>query len=382
MAGINAYSLRMAEPGSELTISSGAITPVASVHTVGAESVTTDDLDTINTSGFDQLSVNSITHRPRLILRAASGDTITVKHGTGNISLNGAADYALSGDKQVELSWNGTNWTDLAVPGSGGGGSSLPVDDTTALVQDPADNTKLMRIDVGGVTTATTRVATMPDADLTIVGTATAQILTNKTLDANNNTVTNIGSSEVETGLITGLTADASPDGAADYVMTYDTSGTALKKVLLDNLPSSGGGGFSGVADSYQADEGSDYTTTSTTFVDVDASNFSLTITTTGGNVLIGFYGVVKSGASQGVHFDVDIHGTRAGLDDGIIGIKSASVDDQMPVTFVHLETGLSAASHTFKLQWKRNGGTATLYAGAGTSTADYHPQFWVQELN
>lgn len=33
------------------------------------------------------------------------------------------------------------------------------------------------------------------------------------------------------------LTADASPDGASDYVMTYDASATAAKKVLLSNLP-------------------------------------------------------------------------------------------------------------------------------------------------
>jgi|GEM_PF-4776138 len=41
--------------------------------------------------------------------------------------------------------------------------------------------------------------------------------------------------------LFTGRDADASPDGAADYVLTYDASAAALKKVLLDNLPGSGG---------------------------------------------------------------------------------------------------------------------------------------------
>lgn len=44
---------------------------------------------------------------------------------------------------------------------------------------------------------------------------------------------------------ITSLTADASPDGAADYVATYDASAGYLKKVLISNLPSSGGGGSS-----------------------------------------------------------------------------------------------------------------------------------------
>ncbi len=36
---------------------------------------------------------------------------------------------------------------------------------------------------------------------------------------------------------ITGLTADASPDGAADYVLSYDASAGTNKKVLLNNLP-------------------------------------------------------------------------------------------------------------------------------------------------
>lgn len=43
---------------------------------------------------------------------------------------------------------------------------ALPVLDTTALVRDPSDGTKRMRIDVGAVATATTRVLTMPDQDV------------------------------------------------------------------------------------------------------------------------------------------------------------------------------------------------------------------------
>lgn len=41
---------------------------------------------------------------------------------------------------------------------------------------------------------------------------------------------------------IDGQTADASPDGAADYVIVHDTSLGSLKKVLLNDLPTSGGG--------------------------------------------------------------------------------------------------------------------------------------------
>lgn len=48
---------------------------------------------------------------------------------------------------------------------------------------------------------------------------------------------------------INALAADASPDGAADYVMTYDASATAHKKVLLNNLPGGGGGGATDIDD-------------------------------------------------------------------------------------------------------------------------------------
>jgi hypothetical protein len=42
--------------------------------------------------------------------------------------------------------------------------------DDRLLFQDPADTTKTARIDVGGVTTATTRVITVPDFDFTLGG--------------------------------------------------------------------------------------------------------------------------------------------------------------------------------------------------------------------
>lgn len=43
---------------------------------------------------------------------------------------------------------------------------------------------------------------------------------------------------------IPSLTADASPDGTADYVVTYDASASTHKKVLLDNLPGGGSSNY------------------------------------------------------------------------------------------------------------------------------------------
>ena len=49
-----------------------------------------------------------------------------------------------------------------------GSGSVLPVADTTAFVKGSSDTSKLMRFEVDGLTTATTRVLTVQDANGTI----------------------------------------------------------------------------------------------------------------------------------------------------------------------------------------------------------------------
>lgn len=70
-----------------------------------------------------------------------------------------------------------------------------PFVDSTAIIKGSSDDTKLLRVEVDGITTGTTRVWTAPDADLTVVGEDTAQTLTNKTIDFDSNTVQNIPSS-------------------------------------------------------------------------------------------------------------------------------------------------------------------------------------------
>jgi len=54
--------------------------------------------------------------------------------------------------------------------------------DATTFFIDDADATKRLQLQLSGITTATTRTLTVPDADTTIVGTDVTQTLTNKTL--------------------------------------------------------------------------------------------------------------------------------------------------------------------------------------------------------
>jgi len=60
--------------------------------------------------------------------------------------------------------------------------------------------------------------------------------LTNKTIDADNNTISNIGASEVKADLITGQTELSASAAANDVLLIYDTDATAIKKISVTNL--------------------------------------------------------------------------------------------------------------------------------------------------
>ena len=59
---------------------------------------------------------------------------------------------------------------------------TLAVNDNVFTIRDNSDTTKIVDFQLSGLTTGNTRTLTVPDASLTLVGTATTQTLTNKTL--------------------------------------------------------------------------------------------------------------------------------------------------------------------------------------------------------
>jgi len=90
----------MTEVSVETLIASGVLTVSAGgLVIVGAESGTADDLATINIG----TGVLPAGYQLLLILTATIGDTITIKHNTGNILCNTGADITLTENKMVIL---------------------------------------------------------------------------------------------------------------------------------------------------------------------------------------------------------------------------------------------------------------------------------------
>lgn len=78
--------------------------------------------------------------------------------------------------------------------------NSATLTDNNLTIQDDGDNTKQARFNAGTIGTGQTRTFSLPDADTTVVGTDTTQTLTNKSIDADTNTITNIENADIKTG--------------------------------------------------------------------------------------------------------------------------------------------------------------------------------------
>jgi len=109
-----------------------------------------------------------------------------------------------------------------------------------------------------------------------------------------------------------------------------------------------------------------DYTTTSTAFVDADATNLALTLTINSGRALL-IAMVLASGTltNGGAYLSWNVDsGVALGSPYGLLSTALPGVGGQLhALTVIGAFTGLSVGAHLFKLQYRGNGtGGATIY--------------------
>lgn len=127
--------------------------------------------------------------------------------------------------------------------------TSLIVKDNAFTIQDNADNTKQLQFQASNITTGTTRTLTSPDANTTLVGTDATQTLTNKNIDSDNNTITNIVDADIKAFAAIDRTKIAA--GTPDYVVINSAFGILDEEQYLD--PSRGGTGQGSTVDAFNA---------------------------------------------------------------------------------------------------------------------------------
>jgi len=96
--------------------------------------------------------------------------------------------------------------------------------------------------------------------------------------------------------------------------------------------------------------QGSAYSSSSTVWVNIDTTNLSLTLQTSGGPVLCVVQLMIGTlGTGNWVYFDITVDGLRqSGCDYGLAaGQTNGSISLHL------LVDSLSAGSHTFRLQWR-----------------------------
>lgn len=112
------------------------------------------------------------------------------------------------------------------------------------------------------------------------------------------------------------------------------------------------------------------YSSTSNTFVDIDAVNAILTPTISGSRVMCSamLYIFASNIANNQASVDWIVDSTtRAG--NATFGLASVSQNAGSWVNIVGFFTGLSAGSHTFKLQWKSSVATGSVTNQMGAIT-------------
>jgi len=126
-------------------------------------------------------------------------------------------------------------------------------------------------------------------------------------------------------------------------------------------------------------DNSGNYTTSSTSWVDVDATNLKITLTTNGGHVLVTFTAAVLNDTTiQDVYLDLDVDATRFSTADNGLAVAVDSVALEQTLAFAVLVEGLAAGSHDFKIVWKVQANNGSMLSN---ETASLMPMFCAVEV-
>lgn len=252
-----------------LRFASNSAAKFSSIVSIDYTAITNFPLGTLSTSNDTNVTLSATGTPTNALLENVTltpgwtGALAANRGGTG-VANNSASTITISGSFGTTFTITGT--TSLTLPTTGtvatlagtealsnktlGNTNTITLKDANWTLQDDADTTKQAKWQLSGITTATTRTFTLPDADTTVVGTDTTQNLTNKTYNkvtvtapatsatltlidgttvtgpASSGTIMTLGNAETVTG--------AKTFGAAGNVGKLKVAGTTSGTITLD----------------------------------------------------------------------------------------------------------------------------------------------------
>jgi hypothetical protein len=116
------------------------------------------------------------------------------------------------------------------------------------------------------------------------------------------------------------------------------------------------------------------YTTTGTSFADIDGTNLAISQSLAGTKALLFFSGRFN-GAAGAILLDFFVNGVQVGTSAGGIARVESGATDHFAIMSV--AEGLTPGTNTFTVRWRMTAGTGTLYNAAGFP----HPVFIMLEI-
>lgn len=240
--------------------------------------------------------------------------------------------------------------------------------------------------EIGYVNGVTSAIQTQLDAKIT---TSSTDTLTNKTINADGtgNVITNIGSSEVKSELISGMGSVSAATG--DTVLIGDASDSNnLKKCTVDSIVALASGSSAAAGTSIQTVSTTLTTTvslshtSSTGFADVTGLSQAITPASSSNKVLVsGFINLGCGTSATPIQVQIVRTSTAIGIGTSVSSrvattttmVIPATDDDMMGVPFQFLDSPATTSSTTYKIQitQKATGSSVNLYVNRSAADTD-----------